>query len=135
MEACVVICRIAKSKARRNKILFINAVNEVTRERAQSFLTDDHITRIVEAYRDFKDIKGFARVVSNDEIRKNDNKLSIPLYVQTIRSDRVHEDKADYVASLSDAIAIWRNSSQELRESMDDLFELMEKNQGLGGSI
>jgi len=72
MEACVVICRIAKSKARRNKILFINAVNEVTRERAQSFLTDDHITRIVEAYRDFKDIKGFARVVSNDEIRKND---------------------------------------------------------------
>ena len=39
MEACVVICRTAKTKERRNKILFINAVNEVTRERAQSFLT------------------------------------------------------------------------------------------------
>ena len=34
----------------RGKILFINAVNEVTRERAQSFLTDDHIERIVRAY-------------------------------------------------------------------------------------
>lgn len=40
MEACVVICRMRKPKNRKNKILFINAVNEVTRERAQSFLTD-----------------------------------------------------------------------------------------------
>jgi type I restriction enzyme M protein len=37
MEACVVICRSAKPTARRNKILFINAINEVTRERAQGF--------------------------------------------------------------------------------------------------
>ena len=50
MEACVVICRTAKAKERRNKVLFINAVNEVSRERAQSFLTDDHIERIVKAY-------------------------------------------------------------------------------------
>lgn len=38
MEACVVICRTDKPEARKNKILFINAVNEVSRERAQSFL-------------------------------------------------------------------------------------------------
>jgi len=49
MEACVVICRTAKPKARKGRILFINAVNEVTRERAQSFLTDEHIERIVAA--------------------------------------------------------------------------------------
>ena len=29
MEACVVVCREAKPRARRNTILFINAVNEV----------------------------------------------------------------------------------------------------------
>ena len=34
MEACVVICRTAKPRVRKGKILFINAVNEVTRERA-----------------------------------------------------------------------------------------------------
>src|SRR5260221_2138742 len=50
MEACVVICRTAKPKARKGKIQFINAVNEVTRERAQSFLTDDHIERIIKSY-------------------------------------------------------------------------------------
>ncbi len=79
MEACVVICRMNKPKERRNKVLFINAVNEVTRERAQSFLTDDHIQRIVAAYQAFGDEDGFARVVGNDEIRKRAGNLSVPL--------------------------------------------------------
>jgi type I restriction enzyme M protein len=61
MEACVVICRTAKPKARKGKILFINAVNEVTRERAQSFLTDDHIERIVKAYRELPLPRGEGR--------------------------------------------------------------------------
>ena len=47
MEACVVVCRTQKPTARRGKTLFINAVNEVTRERAQSFLTDEHLQRVV----------------------------------------------------------------------------------------
>ena len=71
----------AKPKARRNKILLINAVDEVTRERAQSFLTDDHIERIVETYKAFKDEPGFARVATLEEIRAKDGNLSIPLYV------------------------------------------------------
>jgi type I restriction enzyme M protein len=49
MEACVVIGRTAKPRGRKGKILLINTVNEVTRERAQSFLTDDHIARIAAA--------------------------------------------------------------------------------------
>jgi len=129
MEACVVICRTAKPKARKNKVLFINAVNEVTRERAQSFLTDEHINRIVRAYRDFKDIPGFARAVNNDKIREHGNNLSISLYVQTIRNDRVQEAKGDYIASLSDALAAWRKSSHELRKSMKDLFKVLDEPQ------
>jgi len=57
-------------------------VNEVTRERAQSFLTDDHIQRIVAAYRSFRYEGGFAQVISNDEIREKGSNLSIPLYVR-----------------------------------------------------
>src|SRR5262245_31330615 len=72
MEACVVICRIAKKKARKGRILFINAVNEVTRERAQSFLTDEHILRIVAAYLNFQDEPGFTRAVKVEEIMQQD---------------------------------------------------------------
>ena len=62
MEACIVICRTNKPKTHKGRILFINAINAVTRERAQSFLTDDHVGQIVKAYAKFKDEPGFARV-------------------------------------------------------------------------
>ena len=42
MEACVIICRMLKSTERKGRILFINAVNEVTTEKTQSFIEDHH---------------------------------------------------------------------------------------------
>jgi len=50
MEACIVICRTSKEPDRRGKILLINAVNEVTRKNAQSWLDDAHIHKIAKAY-------------------------------------------------------------------------------------
>lgn len=121
MEACVVICRANKPKARRNKILFINAVNEVTRERAQSFLTDDHIERIVQVYRDFTDEEGFARVATVEEVQAKNSNLSIPLYVRAEGANAGANGAAESV-SLSQAIADWENSSAALRSSMEQLF-------------
>ena len=66
-----------KPKERKKKVLFINAVNEVTRERAQSFLTPEHIQRIVSAYTAYADENGFARVVGNDEIVEKGANLSM----------------------------------------------------------
>ena len=72
----IVICRTAKPKGRKGCILLINAVNEVTRERTQSFLTDGHIECIVKAYGRLRDEPGFARVATLDEIRAKDGKLA-----------------------------------------------------------
>ena len=122
MEACVVICRTAKPKVRRGKILFINAVNEVTRERAQSFLTDDHIERIVNAYEKFKAEPGFARVVTLEEIRAKDGNLSIPLYVapQAIVNP---SSGGESEASLETALGTWLESSDKLKVVMNELLE------------
>ena len=43
MEACIMICRTNKTSENRGKVLFINAVKEVTRKNAESFLEDEHI--------------------------------------------------------------------------------------------
>jgi type I restriction enzyme M protein len=122
MEACVIICRTHKPKERRGKILFINAVNEVTRERAQSFLTERHITRIVNAYHDFDTQPGFSRVVPIEEIRAKDGNLSIPLYVAN-ESPVQHDAVTGTVqTSLPDALQQWLNSSAELRQALATLF-------------
>ncbi len=121
MEACVVVCRTQKPKARRGKILFINAVNEVTRERAQSFLTDEHLQRVVRAYQEFKDEPGFTSVVPIEEIRAKEGNLSIPLYVggETQAQTDVAAESAR--TALPEALLGWLESSAKLRAALSSL--------------
>jgi type I restriction enzyme M protein len=113
MEACIVITRARKPTNRVDKVLLIDAVKEVTRERAQSFLTPDHIERIVSAYRAFQNESGFAAVATLDEIVANNSNLSIPLYVKREDSGGDHD--------LEAAVAKWRQSADDLRQAASEL--------------
>lgn len=125
MEACVVICRTQKAPERRGKLLLINAVDEVTRERAQSFLKDDHIQRIADSYRAFADEEGFARVISFKEARDQNANLNIALYVRKKNGNgkEANHNDDDLIVAISD----WQISSLELRKSMTDLIQNLEK--------
>jgi type I restriction enzyme M protein len=116
MEACVLICRRNKDRQRQNRVLFINAINRVTRRQAQSFLDDHHIAEIVQAYQAYTDMEGFARVVSVEDILTNGGSLSISLYIRT-PNGRNGSEKA-----LGVVIADWQASSGTLRKSMQELF-------------
>ena len=50
MESCIVIARRQKPESHKGYILFINAVNLISRKNSQSYLADEHIARIAEAY-------------------------------------------------------------------------------------
>ncbi|MCX7396357.1 MAG: class I SAM-dependent DNA methyltransferase [Planctomycetales bacterium] len=123
MEACVVVCRTGKPKARKNKVLLINAVGEVTRERAQSFLTDDHIERIVKAYEKFKDVDGFAKVVTNKAILEKDGNLSIPLYVSAETTQTSDDNAAAQATALPEALTAWLKSSADVRTALSKLLD------------
>jgi len=123
MEACVVISRTAKPKDRKGRVLFINAVNEVTRERAQSFLTDDHIARIVRAYHSFADEPGFTRAVPLDEIRAKDGNLSIPLYISASAQTGASGDTASRTPDLPRAIESWLQSSVDVRKALEAILK------------
>lgn len=128
MEACVVVCHMNKPKERRNRVLFINAVKEVTRERAQSFLTSDHILRIATAYNVYENEDEFAQVATTDVIRGNGDNLSIPLYV---RSESTNGNGKSTLEgpTLTDTVREWQRSSQSLHESMKHLFQRLEGEQ------
>lgn len=116
MEACIVICRTRKEVKRRWNILFINAVNEVTRKNAQSYLTDEHVKHIADTYKNYIEKDGFSVVVSVEEIAKNNYLLSLPLYVRAEVQDEQKQQK-----SLSECIADWQESSRELKETYSEL--------------
>jgi type I restriction enzyme M protein len=118
MEACVVICRTSKPKARKGRILFINAVNEVTRERAQSFLTEDHIKHIADAYDSFKDQPGFASIAGLEEVRKNSHSLKIDLYVATPCASNGNGAASKQKAEFEATVAVWNRSRIEVRDAL-----------------
>ncbi|KAA6324351.1 putative type I restriction enzymeP M protein [termite gut metagenome] len=120
MEACLLICRMNKSQERKGKILFINAVNEVKQEKTTNLLEEKHIQKIFKAYREYKDIPGFAKKVSVKEILQNNVTLSIPLYIS--RNQEKQEDEL----SLQDVIAAWEESSEALQQSLEELFKTLE---------
>jgi len=90
----------------------------VTRERAQSFLTHDHIDRIVSAYGNFADDEGFAAVATLDDIANQNGNLSIPLYVKRGGADEEH--------NLAEAVASWRTSAAALHVAAEDVFKLLD---------
>jgi type I restriction enzyme M protein len=117
MEACIIICRAEKPELRRKKILFINALNEFARERTQSFLTNNHIERIVNAYENYHSETGFAYIATLDEVcKKNEHSLKIDLYAPAnATSDNTHSQQD---SSLSVAIQAWAESRTEVRAAI-----------------
>jgi type I restriction enzyme M protein len=85
IPACILVLRPRGSKPvdRRGEVLFINADREYREGRAQNYLEPEHIEKIVNAYQAFTDIDGFARVVTREELRENDDNLNIRRYVDT----------------------------------------------------
>lgn len=93
-----------------------------TRERAQSFLTDDHIERIVQAYEKFKDEPGFTHVATLEEIRAKDGNLSIPLYVAPAANGASDTNSAPVAATdIAASLSHWLKSSIVMRQSLESL--------------
>jgi type I restriction enzyme M protein len=127
MEACVIICRTSKPRQRKGRVLFVDAAEEVSRERAQSFLLETHIHKIVRAYQEFVDLDGFAKVAALDEIRANRCSLAIPNYV---RPGAVRHD--GHSGGLDELILDWQKGTRTVRGAMNGLFKVL-KEVGLDG--
>lgn len=122
MEACIVICRAQKPKARKAKILFIDAVHDVARERAQSFLKPEHQQRILAAYHAFADEPGFAVVAAVGDVLANGVTLAIPRYVKPVRPPTTPASEGD----LAIAWAAFDASGREFWQRMDELIETLD---------
>jgi len=122
MEACVIICRTQKPAARVGKILFIDAVHEVARERTQSFLKPEHQQRILAVYQAFIDEPGFAKVMTNTEVLEKGGNLSIPRYVRPTTNGNINGNnqslKQTWTAVETEGRGFW--------EQMDTLEAMLE---------
>jgi len=127
MEACVVICRTQKPKASKGKVLFIDAVNEIARERAQSVLKSENQSRILTAYQAFAAEPGLAAVADTAAIEKQDWSLSIPLYVARPSGATAAAGESAEPQSLAEAWAAWKADGKAFWRQMDDVTAMLDE--------
>lgn len=116
MISCVLVCRVNKDEKHKDKVIFIDAEQDVTRKNSQSYLDDSQINKILNAYNDFEDIEGFAKVVTNEDILKSDSVLSISYYVEGIE-----EPEVDFEESYTS----WQESSMLFNKEIYSLSKLI----------
>lgn len=121
MEACLLITRNNKSAHKKDKILFINAVNEVKQEKTMGYLLDGHIDKIFKAYQNFSNEDNFAALVSKEDVLANKGNMSISLYVQPAKAN------AEIEIPFAEAYTNWENESLKLKSAMTELFTLIER--------
>ncbi|MBP5543080.1 MAG: N-6 DNA methylase [Kiritimatiellae bacterium] len=117
MEACVMVCRSRKPAQAKGRILFINAVGEVTRKNAESKLEARHIETILKAYRERTNDGIFAYDATNDEIAARDWSLAISLYAHR----KQERDDAGGARSLKEALGAYAQSATDAEASLASL--------------
>lgn len=115
MEAMILVGSTNKPADRKGKVLFVNGKDDVIDNKGLAFLTNEHINRLYQAYKDFTDIPYYSTVVTNEEILALDGNMNINFYVQKDTSD----SKICFTTALSD----WQKASKDLDVSINKLFE------------
>jgi type I restriction enzyme M protein len=123
MVSCLLICRTNKPDNLKGKVLFINAEDEIRKEKSISYLDDHHINRIVDTFCNFTCIPGFSNVADTDTILQNNGNVSVQLYVQT-------ESITCSAGSEESLITEWEHRSVDLRYSTSELITLFKEKNG-----
>ena len=116
MESCLLITNNKKISNRQGKILFIDARNELKREKTISYLQPEHIDKIHNTYKRFSNSEGFSYVAKIKEVVDNECSLNIPLYIKSSNSDSILQPEIAY--------SNWEVASKDLKKSMEELFEV-----------
>jgi len=102
IPACILVCRAKGGKPgdRNGKVLFINADAEYHAGRAQNFIRPEHIEKITYAFDAFKDIPGYAAVVSQEDLASNDWNLNIRRYADNAPPPEPHDVRAHLLGGV-----------------------------------
>lgn len=101
IPACIVVIDKENAAARRG-IFMIDASRGFTKDGPKNRLREMDIHRIVDVFRRGQDVPKYARMVSRDEIEKNDCNLNLPRYIDS----QPPEDRHDIAGHLQGGVPV-----------------------------
>jgi type I restriction enzyme M protein len=85
IPTCIMVFK--KCKENPQDVLFIDASQHFEKVKTQNVLREEHITKIIEAYRNRTEEAKYSKRISLKEIASNDYNLNIPRYVDTFEAE------------------------------------------------
>lgn len=121
MNTQIPVCIMILKKSRdQTGVVVIDASKQFEKCGKVNRMTQQHLNKIVKAYRERKDVEKFCRVVDFSEMQKNDFNLNIPRYVDTSEE----AEPVNLYDVLKEIVEIEKQEqeiSRELAEMLQDL--------------
>lgn len=118
IATCIIVLKKSKKE---NSILFIDASEEFVREGNKNKLSEENRKKILDTFKQRKDIQHFAKVVDNQDIGENDYNISVSSYVEQKDTREVIDIK-----ELNKEIEEIVKRQDVLRESIDNIVREIE---------
>ena len=118
VSACVLYLNNNKPAAHRGKVLLIDGSTIYTAKRAQNIMSDDDVEKAFKLYQDYTDVVGYSKVVTLEDLEKNDYTLAVNSYIEKPKAPPIDpvKVKQEYFAVL-----------ENVKECEDKLYNLLKE--------
>src|SRR5437773_5644956 len=113
----------AKPDERKGKLFLVNASREFAKGDPKNYISDDAILRIADTFKSWRDEEKFSRIVTRDEIAKNDFNISPSRYIHTGEADE-YRPLAEIVEELEAVEEEVKTTDAALKSILNNLVSL-----------
>jgi len=83
----VIVLNKAKSKAQQGKVFLLNAGREFVKGDPKNYIPEEAVVRIADTFKEWREEEKYSRIVTHEEIAKNDFNISPSRYIHTSEAD------------------------------------------------
>lgn len=88
IPVCILVLKKCKTF---DDVLFINASEYYNKEKKKNTLSDEHVQKIIQTYKERKEEAKYSRRVTMEEIKQNEYNLNITRYIDTLPEEEVFD--------------------------------------------
>jgi type I restriction enzyme M protein len=116
----VIVLNRAKPKERQGKLLLLNANREFVKGDPKNYIPEDAIARIADTFTAWKKMEKYSRIVTREEIAKNDFNISPSRYVHTGEKEE-YRPLAEIVEELEGLEGEASDTNRALKDVLEKL--------------
>jgi len=116
IPACILIFKKQKIDT---YVLFIDASREFNKDKNQNSLDETHISKILETYKEKREVEKYSHIATLEEIQENNYNLNIPRYVDTFEEEEpvdIEATKQNISSIEKELVEIKSQMSEYLKE-------------------